>query len=783
MNVSSSSTSTYTNAAYSSNGVSGMVSGLDTESLVESMLSNIQTKIDKQNQEKQRLEWKQEIYRDVIKEINSFQSKYFNLTSSSCIRLESFYNTMKTTSSSSAVSVTSGSNAVDGDFQMQVARLATKSTVTSSKVGTGDISTVSSKADSFEYSRTVNIKIGDGNEVSVDLKDVTDDEICSRINNAVGSEFAKAVKETVTTYSDADGNALTFNADENKYYSADGSEYTGAVTTESKEVLKEITFSSSESFEISGTSAGLGILGFNGTAKSSAAKDDDGNEIDGSFELKSTAANSNFSKVGNVNGSVDITLDGVTKSFEIKENESMADLQKKVQSAFGSTVKFTNDGNGWNISVEGTGRQLKVSAGADTMEAIGFGKDTTVVSNQLVRTDSIGKLGIGDASDTYTKYSFSINGVEIEYTAADSVSTIMNKINTSDAGVNLTYDELSDKFKFTSASTGTGYDINLTGDDEGLFSKLGFSIDASGSLDQSTVTAGQNAVVNINGVTVERANNDFTYNGLTISLKSTTGNYELNADGSFAENSDGTIKSAAGSTESKVEVSTSRDVDKIVDNLKSFVEDYNKLIEKLNGYTHEKASYKSYAPLTDAQKKEMTEKEIELWEEKAKEGLLRNDNDISDFLSSMRSAMYTNSGSKYVLSNIGINSSSEWSDYGKLSIDEDKLKSMLQTDPNGVKDLFVGDNGLATRLNKICDKTASTSSGSPGTLVTIAGVEGKGSENSNTIKNQLDSIANKLTSLKKIYETRKERYWNQFNAMESALSKLNSQSDYFSSMM
>ena len=85
-------------------------------------------------------------------------------------------------------------------------------------------------------------------------------------------------------------------------------------------------------------------------------------------------------------------------------------------------------------------------------------------------------------------------------------------------------------FKVTSSFVNGVVELN----DEGLFSKLGFSVDSSGSLDSSTVTAGQNAVVNINGVTVERANNDFTYNGLTISLKSTTGSYEQNADGSFA---------------------------------------------------------------------------------------------------------------------------------------------------------------------------------------------------------------------------------------------------------
>lgn len=783
MQVDSSSSSTYTNASYSSKGVSGMYSGLDTESLVQSMLSGIQTKIDKQNQAKQQLLWKQEQYRSVITDINSFQSKYFSLTSSTSLRLASFYDTMKTSSSSSAATVTAGSGAVDGDFSMQVARLATASSVTSSKVGAGEVATSTAKADSFEYSRTVDVKVGDAVH-TVDLKGAnTADEICNRINTAVGTDIVSAKTETVKKYQDADGNELTYNETEDKYYDKDGNEFTGAVTTTDVEKAVGLKFSADSEFEISGSSAGMSILGLSGTVKSAAAKDEDGNEIEGKFETDSNSLNTQYAEVGSVNGSVDITLDGVKKSIAVAENESMADFQKKVQSAFGNSVQFTNDGGQWKMSVAGTGRSITMSGSADTMEAIGFAKGTTTVSNQLVRTDTVGKLGIGDETDTDTKYTFSINGKDIEYTAADTVSSIMNKINSSDAGVKISYDELSDKFKLQSTSTGSGYDISITGDDEGLFSKLGFSVDSSGSLDSSTVTAGQNAVVNINGVTVERANNDFTYNGLTISLKSTTGSYEQNADGSFVENSDGTIKAAAGTIENKAEISTSRDVDKIVDTLKSFVEDYNSLIEKLNKYTHQEASYKSYAPLTDAQKKEMSEKEIELWEEKAKEGLLRNDKDISTFLSDMRSAMYTNTGTKLVLSNIGINSSSQWSDYGKLSIDEDQLKSALQTDAESVKELFVGEKGLTTRLNKICDKAASTSSGSPGSLVSLAGVVGKGTEKDNTIQDQLDSIAKKLESLNLVYEKRKERYWNQFNAMESALANMDSQSSWLTNMM
>ncbi len=788
MNVSSS--STYTDASYSNGGISGLASGIDTESLVQSMLSGLQNKIDKQNQTKQQLLWKQEKYREVISDINDFQSKYFNLTSKSCIRLSSFYDTMETSCSSSAVKITAGANAADGEFKMQVAKLATASSVTSSKVGTGTVSTSTANASSFKFNRTVDIKIGDAEAdpdsvitATVDLEGVTTaDEVCQKINDAAGKTLVTAKYEEKTTYTDADGNTLKFDEKENKYYDSEGKEYTGSVTTKTEDVAVGLEFTSDSKFELSGTSSGMAILGLSGTVKSSVAKDEDGKEIEGKYEINSKAVNVQFGEVGKANGSVKMTLDGVTKTIAFAENESMNDLKEKVQSAFGNTVQFTENNGKWEISVDGVGRSFSMSANAETMEALGFSEDTTTVSNQIVRSDAIHKLGIGTADDKDTKYSFNINGKDIEYTSADSISSIMNKINSSDAGVKMSYDELSDKFTLKSTSTGEGYDISITGDDEGLFSKLGFTMSAD-SLDSSTVTKGENAVVNINGVTVERANNDFTYNGITISLKSTTGNYEKNADGSFVENADGTIKTVSGTSEEKAEVSTSRDVDKIVDNLKSFVEDYNKMIEKFNKWTHEEASYKSYAPLTDAQKKEMSEKEIELWEEKSQEGLLRNDNAISSFLTDMRSTMYTKAGARLSLSNIGIDSSSEWKDYGKLTIDEDKLRSALQTDSAGVKELFTGENGLATRLNKVCDKAASTSSAKPGALVSMAGVIGKGTENDNEIKDRLDSIAEKLEKLNELYEQRKERYWNQFNAMETAIANSNAQSDWLASQL
>lgn len=837
---SSGESSTYTNAAYSSKGFSGLASGIDTESLVQSMLSGIQNKIDKQTQNQKTLEYKQEAYRSVIKDINEFQSKYLNLTSPSCIRLASLYGSTQAESSSKAVSVTTGADSMEGDFSMQVARLATKTSVTSAKSSQSkSIQTVSGKADSFEYNRNINIKLGDSNEVAVDLKGVSDiNEACARINSAVGSNVVSTSDSVVCkdsngkvltqkfslggsdytgnvkikmsyTGKDEGGNDIALDYKDGKYFKAGtDEEYTGESTASAKyfdesgneldvkyfkgdeevdasdvktsaNVTTSLIFNSSSEFEISGSSVGMAILGLSGTVKSTELKDEDGNGT-GKFEVRSTGFNENFAQVGKANGSVDVVLDGVKKSFAVKEGSSMADLQKDIQKAFGNAVEFTKgaDGN-WSISVNGQGRQFSMSANADTMEALGFAEGTKSVSNTVSRSDSLEKLGvIPSDADPDAEFSFSINGTEIKYTAKDTVSSIMNKINSSDAGVKMTYDDLGDKFSITSKSTGEGFGISLSGDDNGLFSKLGFGISASGDFD--SVKAGQNALMTINGNLVERSSNTFTYNDMSITLKGTTGTYEKDASGNFVTDSDGSLVAASGTFEQKAEITTTKNVDKIVDTLKSFVEDYNKLIENLNKQIHADPSYKEYPPLTDAQKKEMSEKEIELWEEKSKEGILRGDKDISSFLSDMRSAMYTKGDSKYVLSNIGINSSSQWSDFGKLSIDEDELRKAIQGNSQEIVKLFTGENGLATRLNKICDKCANTSSGSPGALVQIAGVEGKGTEKDNQIKNQLDSIKERLSKLNLTYETRKERYWKMFNAMEQAISNMNSQGDQLS---
>lgn len=245
---------------------------------------------------------------------------------------------------------------------------------------------------------------------------------------------------------------------------------------------------------------------------------------------------------------------------------------------------------------------------------------------------------------------------------------------------------------------------------------------------------------------------------------------------------DGTLIDASGNplqTRESETITVTRDTDKIVEGVKSFVDEYNKLVKTINDLLNEEATYREYAPLTDDQRKEMSEKQIELWEEKAKEGLLRRDSILDGFLRDIRSIWYETNSSGYAIYQLGIETG-EWSTRGQLTFGQDgeaTLRQMLASDPSGVMDFFANSvDGAAVRVNEVIRSVANTSSGSPGSLVELAGLKGMASEKNNTLYNKIQSIDEKIERLKDQYEQEKDRYWNQFNTMEQMIQNMNTQS-------
>ena len=258
------------------------------------------------------------------------------------------------------------------------------------------------------------------------------------------------------------------------------------------------------------------------------------------------------------------------------------------------------------------------------------------------------------------------------------------------------------------------------------------------------------------------------------------GGVDINAAGELLDANGEPLQAREAET-----VTVTRDTEKIVETVKGFIDEYNKLVKTVNDYLTEDANYRDYAPLTDEQRKEMSDKQIELWEEKAKEGLLRRDSILTQFLQDMRTIWYETNSSGYAIYQFGIETG-DWATRGQLTFSSDgeaTLRKMLASDPNGVMNFFASSvDGAAVRVNEVIRSVANTSSGSPGTLVELAGLKGMASEKNNTLYDQIKKIDEQIERLKDQYEKEKDRYWSQFNAMEQAIANMNSQSSYLAQM-
>ena len=198
-------------------------------------------------------------------------------------------------------------------------------------------------------------------------------------------------------------------------------------------------------------------------------------------------------------------------------------------------------------------------------------------------------IGKEDPETGEVGYGFTINGVEFSFSSKDTLSSVISKVNASDAGVNITYSSLEDRFVMTSKEYGAGFNIEMQ---DSIGSNLLNSLFGDGYVYES----GRNAVLSINGIETQRSSNTFSVDGVTVTLNETTDKAEI--------------------------INVSRNTEQIVDGIIEFVDEYNKLVEELTGMIKAKPVYRDYPPLTSAQKKEMSEREIELWEEKAKGGIV-----------------------------------------------------------------------------------------------------------------------------------------------------------------
>lgn len=503
-----------------------------------------------------------------------------------------------------------------------------------------------------------------------------------------------------------------------------------------------------------------------------------------------------------------ISFGGQTKSLElVKDGETFDDLDalmnkmnERLGMAFGkeniiiSKETVTNaDGTktdhlsfGLGVNASGSNQTFTIDSDDPTVRAtLGIVKGA---SNKLSLDgrilDNLDKLmpGAADAEKEAFKNALRddglvINGIKIEgVTGETSIRDMMNKINSNkDVGVKASYLSEKNQFVLVSSETGKGRQINLGA--EGSAAKTIF-----GSADSNDFKEGKNAQVLVsygNGVNtlIESSSNTFDLEGLRVTVSSEFGDVKETGGAWTSDRSQAVTFSAKA------------DVDGVTEKVKKFIEAYNEMIKEINKQVTTKPN-KGYGPLTDEQKKEMSDKEIEEWEKAAKQGLLYNDSTMRELNLSVQSVMteLMNSGVYYEdLKEMGLTFSADYLDGGTITFDEAKFKSAMTSDPEKVSKVFTGGGtvkkGLASiiedTLTPYATKYASRNGNSYGRLIEEAGSEKIPlSVMNNQIYNQLKEMQKGLDTLNERLKGEQDRYISQFTTMEMMINQMNSQSSY-----
>lgn len=474
------------------------------------------------------------------------------------------------------------------------------------------------------------------------------------------------------------------------------------------------------------------------------------------------------------NDQLKVTLGGVTRTLTLTAGDYDADtlaaeLQTQVDNMFG---KYSDSAGTRKIEVTATAAgtlQFKTNVNPDLVDPdlpdptaptvtvatvngnnalkdLGFSNGQSNRINTTAPISTLASLGLSSSG------SFLINGQKISYTEKDTIKSIMDRVNNSNAGVNMTYDSAADKFTFTTKDTGNAAVVNLQESStppDGSF--LTFAKLTTGAV------SGKDASVTIDGVQSYRSSNTFTSDGVT---------YTINQK-----------------TTSPVTVSVKQDVDSMVNKIKDFVKVYNETIDLMNTRVRE-VKNRNFAPLTDDERESMSETDIANWEKAAKTGLLHNDGIVKSAISGLRtwvsasvsSVSNTNYNAFY---KIGITtmaySNSSPQDSGKLQLDEDALKKAIADDPSAVTGIFSGQpNGIAQKMFEQVNKS-------------IKELSEKAGGNATALDNVTTDLGDKINKLDRKIVTatakladKEDYYYKMFAAMDSAVGKNNSTLNWLS---
>lgn len=712
-------------------------SGLDIDSTIKQLMqAQRASSIDKLLQKKQTLEWQRDDYRTINTKLIDFRSVASNM------RLQStFMNKSATSSHEDIVTVTGTSNANEGLYKIKINRLAEAAQLTSGDVlsGNGDLSKKISDIDP-DFTSAGTLTFG-GSKGTATITIKPTDTIATLVNS-------------VNAESNYTGVKLSYDTGLDRFFFV--SSTTGATDSKIKlqsgdsRILEHVLKLNGDDISDAATTGktfSSGISYMDGATPPNP----NGNQL----IFKDIPAEQSL-KITYGSDSVSLTVKSSTTVNDLIDQINASDLGKKGVSAYlnenGQLTFFTPDSDKELSFSDETNDNTNIKAvlgletqSYDSVDDL-FYKDLKAEQKIVVK--------YGDVSS------------EITVDKDTKISDLISKINNSaagKAGLTVSLDE-SGKLRYTVDDPDEELVFTDTTDDgTNIVHFLG--VNTPSESDPFTYKeigdTGVDAEIEFNGVVGNYASNTFSINGMQF-----------------------TAKKADTSTE--VNVSVSQDVDSVYNSIKAFIDKYNEIIDLVNNKVQEKR-YRAYTPLMDDQKTEMSDKEVEKWEELARSGLLRNDSLLNNTIHALRMAVTTplsgvGNGEYSLLSDIGITTSANYMEGGKLYIDEAKLRAALSNNPEQVKNLFTRDDnldntdagdGVARRLYNSMNSMVNS-------VLAKAGASTSLSDDSDIAK-QLQNLNSRISD----WETRlldiEDRYYRQFGAMEAAIMKMQQQSSSLAS--
>lgn len=786
------------------NVISGLASGMDTESMIENAVSGYKMKITSLQQKQTKVTWQQQALRSIIDKLADFSQKYTSYASSTNLLSSSFFN-----------------NSLKISAQGTYADKVSATGKTSSTVQILGVKQLASAA-------THNISAKKWADGSIDLSALTSEQMkeTTTISNLTGS----------LTIANGNSDSVTIDLTEEDMAGVDTMEKLAAKINEK---LEEAGYK--EKGENKGkiwvecTGDTINLKGNNATYIKSASgkiRDTLGIQPGEKAETLSKSAGKDLSteitRAEQLDGKeISVTLDGVTKKFTLKtlddqnqpldHQKVMEKLGEDLQTAFGKNkVTLQQNGDVWELKAAEGGSTLSVSSSVGKLLGLESNHETSYMNMNKTLGDLIGedtlknkdywikaegkvtekdgkyldeKGNLVKKADDGTYYrvddkgeylcDFKVNGESVgTFTKDSTLESVMSAINkSSKAGVDVTYSKITNEFQFTSRETGSQAKIELDGLAAELFGKV--------------ETQGKDAVFSmaVNGKVfdgISRSGNTFDVDGLQVSLKGTFGTYGDDNELDVMKDKGTPEEKIAAVGKDAVSFTSAADSDKIVDALKKFAEDYNAMVKEIkDAYSTlplQKSNGSSYEPLTSDDLEGMSETEIKNYEEKAKQGLLFGDRDLSNLYNQLTSSITSNTD----LKKIGIEVSYS-NGMSTLTVNEEKLRAALDSDPEQVQEVFNSATGngktMMESMKSTLDRYGSVM-GKKGILVDRAGsTKASSTLLTNTMQKTIDNYESQIQKWKDKMTDQVDRYTRQFSQLEQLIAQMNAQSSSLSGLM